>query len=310
MRLTTYLSTLLFSFFLIFNLQARTCNCIVDGGDWGTPTTWDCPGGPQAGDTVNIPAGITVNVNNVYTYTGDAMYINVDGTIHLGKPGSKLFFPCGSIVYFSETGELTIGKGGGGSSREVHICDAAWWTNVDGPVVGIEVWGIIIPLSSIDYNFYIVEQDGKPNIRFNITDDNIAEEIEILRATNNSEFETINNSELKSNVSFTDNNPEFGTNYYKINLIGKSGIQETTIISFVRENTALFYPNPVRNELNINIENERQFKSVKVISITGELVHQSNIAKSKIDVSEWDTGIYLIQIEHENNITTNRLVVQ
>ena len=238
------------------------------------------------------------------------MLINVDGTLHLGKPGSKLFLPCGSIVHFTITGNLTIGPKGGGSSREVTICGVKWWISSTGSVSGILTWGVIAPLASNSYQFYISETEGNPTINLFIDDESITKEIKIFKAVNSYDFEVIETFNSKSQINYTDENLDTGISYYKIGLVNENGIQETVILSFERKETALFYPNPARDVLNINIDNERTYKAVKIFSVTGELVHQTTNKINSVDVSDWNSGIYLIQIEHENNITTNRLVVQ
>lgn len=67
------------------------------------------------------------------------------------------------------------------------------------------------------------------------------------------------------------------------------------------------YPNPVRDILNIELENE--IKSIEIYNLQGQKVVSSN--QKQVSVAELASGIYMIRIEDENNgVTTKRIVKQ
>lgn len=68
---------------------------------------------------------------------------------------------------------------------------------------------------------------------------------------------------------------------------------------------ATLYPNPVNNILNIEIE--REIKSVEIYNMQGQKVLSSN--QKQVNVSYLANGIYMVRVEDENNsIKTNKIV--
>lgn len=70
------------------------------------------------------------------------------------------------------------------------------------------------------------------------------------------------------------------------------------------------YPNPASNEFQISITEQKS--KLSIYSITGELVFQSqlNNGQNKIDISNFESGIYLIEVENENGAMQQKLIKQ
>ncbi|GGG59263.1 T9SS type A sorting domain-containing protein [Bizionia arctica] len=67
------------------------------------------------------------------------------------------------------------------------------------------------------------------------------------------------------------------------------------------------YPNPMSNEVNINLHNSLQVNRVTIYSITGqEVLKVEN--KSKLDVSKLNPGIYVLKIETDEGSITKKMV--
>lgn len=66
----------------------------------------------------------------------------------------------------------------------------------------------------------------------------------------------------------------------------------------VKQNTAITYPNPVKNVLNF----QQQYKSVAVYSIDGKLVMQANM-NTILNVSSLQQGTYILKVESFDNKT-------
>lgn len=85
--------------------------------------------------------------------------------------------------------------------------------------------------------------------------------------------------------------------------IGKDNLKETEVFKF--------YPNPAQDDLFILGINK--IKSIELINVLGKRVAFYHFNKSiiKINVSELNSGIYLIQVIDENNKSeTKKLVVK
>lgn len=67
------------------------------------------------------------------------------------------------------------------------------------------------------------------------------------------------------------------------------------------------YPNPTNNELNISVENN---STIKLLDLTGKLINTSNSSMTTWDVSNLENGIYILSIENNGVITTQKIVKQ
>ena len=72
------------------------------------------------------------------------------------------------------------------------------------------------------------------------------------------------------------------------------------------------YPNPTRKELNVEFPSSLQKASVAVYSVLGSLVLQVELDQfnSKINTSEWNTGVYIMNINTPNFSQTKRIIKQ
>lgn len=79
------------------------------------------------------------------------------------------------------------------------------------------------------------------------------------------------------------------------------------------DNSISLYPNPVNEELNIEISNDLDISSIKVRSITGSLVNQVKINENQsskiiIDMSKVDAGTYVVTAASENKVWHKKIV--
>jgi len=72
------------------------------------------------------------------------------------------------------------------------------------------------------------------------------------------------------------------------------------------------YPNPTLKELNVEFPPSIQKASVAVYSVLGTLVLQTELDSfnSKINTSEWNTGVYIMNISTPNFSQTKRIIKQ
>ena len=72
------------------------------------------------------------------------------------------------------------------------------------------------------------------------------------------------------------------------------------------------YPNPVTNELSVEFPSAVTQATISVYSVLGTLVYSSTMDQwnSKINTSEWNTGVYLMNINTANFSQTKRIIKQ
>jgi hypothetical protein len=69
-------------------------------------------------------------------------------------------------------------------------------------------------------------------------------------------------------------------------------VKTTTGISDIPR-TLKIYPNPVKDVLNIN---SSDFNKIEIFNLLGRLVNKAEISRSTVDVSELETGIYIVKL--------------
>ncbi|MBO6200712.1 MAG: T9SS type A sorting domain-containing protein, partial [Chryseobacterium sp.] len=81
-------------------------------------------------------------------------------------------------------------------------------------------------------------------------------------------------------------------------------------VSDVSKNGIKAYPNPVRDIYNI--EAQGKIKNVKVYDVTGKqlFVKDINEAKSQIDFSRFNSGVYIVTTTMEDGSTTSSKVIK
>ena len=94
---------------------------------------------------------------------------------------------------------------------------------------------------------------------------------------------------------------EFGT----LTLNDSVLISTTAIHSLPSLRSDLMWPNPVLNTLNIKTENiDKQFDHIKIINLSGTtiLVGKFDTTTTKIDVSYFPSGIYMLEISSSKGL--------
>ena len=117
--------------------------------------------------------------------------------------------------------------------------------------------------------------------------------------------------------SFDDQNILSGISYYRLKQVDFDGkFKYSEICSIENSNSGIsFYPNPVRNELNIecNFSDISKANSIFVTDIAGkQLIVPSVFNNSKVvlDCSNLAEGIYFLKIIIGDNEVVNKFTVQ
>jgi len=82
-------------------------------------------------------------------------------------------------------------------------------------------------------------------------------------------------------------------------------IPHNLVVSEISEDIKIF-PNPSVDI--ISVATEQDIKNIKVYSTTGHLMMQVYHSFDQIDVSAWQSGLYILHIETEDQVYTKKLV--
>lgn len=69
-----------------------------------------------------------------------------------------------------------------------------------------------------------------------------------------------------------------------------------------------YYPNPVKNILNINLKQGLDLKKINIYNIQSQYLY--SVKKLKIDVSKLSSGIYFIEVETKQGKSTKKIVIE
>jgi len=120
------------------------------------------------------------------------------------------------------------------------------------------------------------------------------------------------NSSNLIDYAFVDNSPALASNYYRLKQLDFDGAFEYSKVISVRLNNKLYdialTPSPVKEELFLSVTNDI---SLEIFSLSGvRVISVSNILGGSVDVSDLQSGIYLVRIQSQNEIITKKIIKQ
>jgi len=113
-------------------------------------------------------------------------------------------------------------------------------------------------------------------------------------------------SSVKNSYTFTDQQPEFGLNYYRLKMVDRDGtFAYSTIksVHFPEFTWAKLFPNPVNDVLNVVLSNKR-VRKIRLIDSFGRVLYdgQVNAASLKLDMKSYVHGVYFIHLEQDDGL--------
>ena len=140
---------------------------------------------------------------------------------------------------------------------------------------------------------------------------------EIQRSKDGIEWEKIGwqagqgNTSTSYSYRYTDESPLFGTSYYRFKQVDFNGdIEYSNIVSlqYIR-NGVTVYPNPVKEQLYLDIDNGFVEK-ITIYNSTGSEVAQITNPGNSLDVSTFPKGIYIIKIAIDDEDFYEKIIVE
>ncbi len=123
------------------------------------------------------------------------------------------------------------------------------------------------------------------------------------------------NSSVNINYELHDENPKIGHNYYRLEQVdidGKTSFSK--VIDLHRESNGYVvnvYPNPTSSILHIELNSDiEHLLSIKLSDLSGRLIKEIKTTNnvSQIDMSNIAIGMYLLQVEQDNQIISTQKV--
>ncbi len=137
----------------------------------------------------------------------------------------------------------------------------------------------------------------------------------IQRSLNGKDFTAIGKvkaqNKLTNEYSLTDETPNEGLNYYKIESVdfdGRKQYSETRILNFKPQtlNGISIFPNPAKDF--VTIESKDIIKQIKVINQVGQIVYSNTINRTSyiLNLTLFSNGLYIVQTTKTNGETSTQ----
>jgi hypothetical protein len=279
---------------------------------------------PSNGDTVVIPAGKTVVIDNVQNLSSSFLYVKINGSLKLS--GGKLWLDVNSSIVIYLGGSL-IGTGNSSETLRIDGVDKFWGHNdvtILGPAyanktTGVSPHGFILgsitlPVKFIAFSVSLLDHNAM--IQWATAEEINSSYYEVQRSNNGNEWNTIANIKAAGNTtlihsySFTDKNIINTLVYYRIKQVDIDGEYAITPVRMLKNENGNAVINIIGASGNsIYVQFSEQIKNnitVRVTSMSGQIVSQKllnePIGQVLIPVQNTMKGIYIVSIVDGQNI--------
>jgi hypothetical protein len=260
---------------------------------------------------------ITVNLTDATTNVSNAEINIMFGTPGSGVTAQKIATVTGSSMTYQDNNLANLSTGyyyidiTNGSAR--IITSPIWYTRDDNMVP--------LPVSLISFTGQ--KLNGSVKLSWTTAQESNNKEFIVERSTDGRSYTAIGkvagagNSATPAFYGFTDAQPAYGDNYYRLKQVDLDG--KTTlsgIVKIVTGNPGGFIagPNPARGTITIYRQGSNEAARVELIDVNGKLMKQLNTGAATyatpIDVSGLSKGIYLLKLTTSKGIQTEKIVVQ
>jgi hypothetical protein len=296
-------------------------------GYWNSTATWNLNRLPQVGDTIIIPGGKTITINNDQDFNG-FVYLKVIGTLKFQNNSSTLSVDAPSVIIIYSGGQIA---GGGSPSQKIRYNNSIIFDGNDAPITGPQMASATSggfsafassPLPVKFIGFAVTSQNNNVLIQWSTSEEINANMYEVERSEDGSSWSTIayvsaiGNSSAVNNYSYTDKNITAKVVYYRIKEVDIDGKTSTTAIKSIKSNVT--YTNAdikiasVQNKVLLQFPNEiKGSLTVRFVSMTGQLVDQQTINNplGQVVLSSKVTGNYVISVTNGQDLNTAKQVI-
>jgi hypothetical protein len=299
---------------------ARTLNqAVTNGANWSNSNTWSQSRIPQNGDSIVIPAGYNVILDNSYSLNN--VYITIAGTLDF-KQNNQLSLDNASVVSILSSGIVMADHTTpnevisiGGVNKYIGKTDIALF----GPALassstGVSPLGFSTP-SSLPVTFISFSADrtdaGTIQLTWNTENEINNSHFEVERSNNGSDWSSIGTvaagtSSLADSYTFTDESAPTAQTWYRlrqVDLDGKSMYSKVALISATATSKASIVTNgKMVSIFPANVSGGRLM--VRLISLGGQVLQQQSFdaASSRICLTASISipGIYIVQVTDGN----------
>ena len=307
---------------LVSFLFSNATNKIVvanSGQGWSNGNNFSPAGLPQNGDSVTIPAGVTLTVKGNIYGSMSLLKIYIYGTMDF-DPSGKLDLTVSSLVQIYSGGKITTN----GSSSEIISMGGVVKYNgqndgtVTGPKYASATSGIsngiaddagfnfgVLPLSVLSFALQNSNNEVVLNWKLNLQA-GIHEYV--VQRKKGDDWEDVqhlklnNSSAPTASCAFVDKLPANGENFYRLKLICNDGRIEYSkiLVTNIKYEAGLvsLYPNPAKNRATIIFKKRLEKGKLTIVNIAGRQILEKELSydlnKTEIDLTGLPKGLYYV----------------
>jgi len=287
----------------------------------------------QGGGVLHVLTNVLLNGVGFDITNEDGSFI-VDGNMTISNNGDNTGSIQGDLTV---TGILDNNMGGAGITGSGTVTAGGYTgvgllfgttTNSDTFVDGVSYiqgsGGTAEPVSITPIcltNFIASYHDNTVLIRWQTASEIDNDYFTVERSVDGSNFDIIGTiqgagtSYITLNYSFTDNNPANGVSYYRLTQTDYNGEFEVfspVSVSYLNEGNLKIGPNPATNQLSIMLNGIMGSSTLEIIDISGRLIKtiQLKDSYSTLDITEINSGNYILIISAENKKITKKLIIE
>ncbi len=176
------------------------------------------------------------------------------------------------------------------------------------------------PLPVNFLNFQATPNAANVSLQWQVTNEAGANYYVAERSVDGITFSTIGqvaaykNNALMNTYNLLDQNPVAGKNYYRVRIINQDGTSEYSeirVVTFGKDNVIKIYPNPVKSVLNVSIPSAGKTITLILTNAAGQQMMQTSVLGStQLNMGQYATGIYYLQVKDGTNSTVFRVEKQ
>lgn len=308
------LYTLLFTLLFAATLHATTITAVVNNGKWNANGTWNLNRKPQANDSIRIPAGINVVLDNSFSLNN--IYIEIAGTLTfqggqltLNSTSSILITTGGKIVGTSNDEQIKLGnihkyKGGEGTLYGPKLANA------------LSGNGFISLTLPVKFTGFYAKKIGAKNELTWITSEEINNShFDVQRSDDGHNWSNIavvfavSNPGPVNRYSYNDAYSNAGKVYYRLKQVDNDGRYAYSSIRIIYGNeqtpTANIY-SPAKKTVVVEFNEQVKGKIiVRITNINGQTVREQQFMQSanriEVYLENAVAGVYAVQVFSEQN---------
>lgn len=111
---------------------------------------------------------------------------------------------------------------------------------------------------------------------------------------------------IESDIVFVDSNNTVDT--AKVSIQSFPNLILSVKSEFSKNNT--FYPNPAKDVLHIEVNDDIQFESIEIFDTSGKKVKTFNIGERNLNISELSSGTYFLSISTSEGKLTKKVMIE